>query len=96
VSPRRKPGAPPGRAHSRERRQEIIQTLATHGPMTADDLTLHLPIQRSGIQHHLQVLEDDGAVVSRLETRAEVAYRVRCGAPVNTRRKAVFAVPVAP
>lgn len=92
MSPRRKKHAMgPARPYNLRRRDEIVAVLRVHGPMTADDLLRHLPIVMATLTHHLRVAESTGAIVSRLETWEEVAYRVQCGAKPHTRRKPVYA-----
>ena len=79
------------RPFDRNRKGAIWALLVRHGPQTADDLSSRLPIGKCGLRHHLQALEDEGRVRSRLETFAELDARKRQkGTPTNARRRLIY------
>lgn len=97
MTPARSPARTPARPWSRDRRQEVLDLLRRHGPKAADDLVQMLPIGKCGLRHHLQAMEADGRLVSRLETAEELAARKRRKAtPINARRRVVYGIPEAP
>ncbi|MCP2324444.1 DNA-binding transcriptional ArsR family regulator [Hamadaea flava] len=57
-------------------RRGILAALAAHGPATATDLALRLPITRQAIAKHLGLLAEAGLVVAEPGERRRVRYRV--------------------
>ncbi|HEY7173857.1 MAG TPA: metalloregulator ArsR/SmtB family transcription factor [Micromonosporaceae bacterium] len=63
-------------------RRGILAMLAAHGPATATDLAVMLPITRQAIAKHLGLLTDAGLVVAEPGERRRVRYRLQ-SAPIQ-------------
>ena len=72
-------------------RRAILAALASGGPATATDWSVHLPITRQAIAKHLALLAEVGLVMAEPGERRRVRYRLR-SAPMQAAQQFLAAL----